>query len=111
MCTYRPGRPTKYRPATGDGIKPPAKAGEYRIRNSDGVIVYIGETNDLARRMSEHIRSGKLSVGENAGTFEFQVADGRSTSRTRREHEREKIVKHHPELNKSKGGEGRPAGK
>ena len=111
MCAYKPGRPTKYCPATSRGTKPPAKAGEYRIRNSGGKIVYIGETNDLARRMSEHVRSGKLSVGESAGSFEFQVADGRSTSRTRREHEREKIAKHQPELNKSKGGEGRPAGR
>lgn len=111
MCTYGPGRPTKYNPTTGAGTKPPSKPGEYRIRNSDGQIVYIGETNDLARRMAEHIRSGKLSVGSNAGTFEFQIADGRSTSRTRREHERDKIAKHQPELNKSKGGEGRPAGK
>lgn len=111
MCTYQPGRPTKYNPTTGIGTKPPAKPGEYRIRDSSGVIVYIGETNDLARRMAEHIRSGKLQVGSNAGTFEFQVADGRSTSRTRREHERKKIAKHQPELNKSKGGEGRPAGR
>lgn len=39
------------------------------------------------------------------------VADGRSTSRTRREHEQQSIEKHHPTLNRSKGGEGRPAGK
>lgn len=111
MCTYQPGRPTKYNPTTGSGTKPPAKPGEYRIRDSSGVIIYIGETNDLARRMAEHIRSGKLPVGPNAGTFEFQIADGRSTSRTRREHERKKIAEHQPELNKSKGGEGRPAGR
>lgn len=111
MSLYGAGRPTKYNPTTKAGTRPPSKPGEYRIRDAGGRIVYIGETNDLARRMAEHIRSGKLPVGTNAGTFEFQTADGRSTSRTRREHEREKIAKHQPELNKSKGGEGRPAGR
>lgn len=46
-----------------------------------------------------------------AYTFEYKVADGRSTSYTRREHEKKKIKEHDPVLNKSKGGEGRPAKK
>ena len=46
-----------------------------------------------------------------AYTFEYKVADGRSTIRTRREHERKKIKQHNPVLNKSKGGEGRLAKK
>ena len=108
MSAYKPGRPTKYDPSTGTGTKPPARQGEYRIRDASGNILYIGETNELSRRMGEHIRSGKLASGY---TFEYQVADGRSTSRTRREHERAKIKQHQPPLNKSKGGEGRPAGK
>lgn len=108
MSTYKPGRPVKYNPSTGAGTKPPACQGEYRIRDVNGSILYIGETNVLSRRMGEHIRSGKLASGY---TFEYQVADGRSTSRTRREHERAKIKQHQPSLNKSKGGEGRPAGK
>lgn len=111
MPTYKPGRPAKYNPTTGTGIKPPAAPGEYRIRDSAGAIRYIGETNNLARRASEHIRSGKLPTGPAGGTIEFKVADGRSTSRTRREHERAKIAQHQPPLNKSKGGEGRPAGR
>lgn len=40
-------------------------------------------------------------------TFEYKVADGRSTTKTRREHEQVKIKQHQPPLNKSKGGEGR----
>lgn len=108
MSTYKPGRPSKYNPSAGTGVRPPAMPGEYRIRNAGGSMLYIGETDNLARRMAEHIRSGKLAAG---CTFEYQVADGRSTSRTRREHERAKIKQHQPPLNKSKGGEGRPAGK
>ena len=112
MSAYKPGRPNKYNPTTGAGQKPPAKPGEYRIRDTAGSISYIGETNNLARRTGEHIRSGKLSTGETgAGTIEYKVADGRSTSNTRRKHERQKIEQHQPPLNKSKGGEGRPAGR
>ena len=80
--------------------------GEYRIRDADGDITYIGMTNNIQRRMGEHVRSGKISSG---GSFEYKTADGRSTSRTRGIHEQAKIKQHDPPLNKSKGGEGRPA--
>lgn len=108
MAIYKPGRPTKFNPTTGAGQKPPEKPGEYRIRDADGNLTYVGETNNLQRRMNEHIKSGKLSEG---GTIEVKVADGRSTSYTRRVHEQQKIAQHQPPLNKSRGGEGRPAGK
>lgn len=112
MSVYKPGRPIKYNPTTGAGQKPPSKPGEYRIRNGSGNIMYVGETNDLARRTGEHIRSGKLPSGEGcSSTIEYKVADGRSSSATRREHERQKIEQHKPPLNKSRGGEGRIAGK
>lgn len=112
MSVYKPGRPTKYNPTTGAGQKPPSRPGEYRIRDDSGDITYIGETNNLSRRTGEHIRSGKLPAGNCCNsTIEYKVADGRSTSATRREHERQKIEQHNPPLNKSRGGEGRPAGK
>lgn len=111
MAIYKPGRPHKYNPSTGTGQKPPAKPGEYRIRDENGHISYIGETNNLFRRTNEHIRSGKLPVGNGCkSSIEYKVADGRSTSRTRREHEQLKIAQHKPAQNKSIGGEGRPAG-
>ena len=112
MSIYKPGRPSKYNPTSGQGIKPPNKPGEYRIRDGSGTIVYIGETNNLFRRTGEHIRSGKLPCGNRIrSTIEYKVADGRSTSNTRRNHERDKIAQHNPALNKSIGGEGRPAGR
>ena len=108
MSPYSPGRPQKYNPFTGKGHKPPKCPGEYRVRDAAGTIAYIGETNSLARRMREHMRSGKLQPG---CTLEFQVADGRSSSRTRRAHEQAKIAQHNPTLNRSIGGEGRIAKK
>lgn len=112
MSVYKAGRPHKYNPTTKKGDAPPSKEGEYRIRNAKGTIVYIGETNNLKRRMNEHIRSGKLPCGEGENsTFEYQLADRRSSSSTRREHERQKIEQHSPALNRSGGGEGRIATK
>lgn len=108
MAIYKPGRPNKYNPTNGSGHRPPSAPGEYRIRNSSNKITYVGETNDLHRRMNEHIRNGKLSEGTGI-SFEWKSADRRSTSRTRRMHEQAKIKQHQPEWNKSRGGEGRPA--
>lgn len=108
MSTYKPGRPFKYHPATKKGSKPPPLAGLYRIRSQQGRMLYIGETCNLARRIREHIRSGKISVDPACpSVVEFQIADSRSTSRTRRIHERKKIARYKPCLNKSRGGEGR----
>lgn len=101
---YKSGRPSKYDPFHSCGSCPPQKAGHYRVVNKAGNIVYVGETNSLSRRMSEHINGGKLKRGE---TFEFKIADGRSSTRTRREHEKLKIKRHNPFRNSSAGGEGR----
>lgn len=62
MGIYKQGRPKKYNPKTGEGQKPPSAPGEYRIRDENGDIVYIGETNNLNRRMNEHIKSGKIKT-------------------------------------------------
>ena len=77
MSIYKAGRPWKFDPTTGAGHRPPNSPGEYRMRDGSGCITYIGETNDLARRMREHIRSGKLPTGQGCGsTLEYMVADG-----------------------------------
>ena len=58
----------------------------------------------------EHLRRGKLAQEETrGGTLEWKTADGRSSSRTRRQHEQAKIARHDPPLNRSVGGEGRIA--
>lgn len=106
MSVYSPGRMKKYRQGDGKEKMPPKKAGEYRIRNSSGIVVYVGETCNIYRRMNEHKNSGKFGKDE---SFEYHVADGRSTSVTRREHERRKIEQHKPERNSRAGGGGRQA--
>ena len=101
MGIFRKGRPSRQ--------APPHKPGLYRFRDRNtGEIDYIGETVNLARRIGEHFRSPK-PVSPKTHHAEWQMADGRSTSRTRRAHERAKINQHKPRQNKRDGGGGRRA--
>jgi hypothetical protein len=89
MATLKPGRSkTK---------APPHKPGIYRLKRG-GKVEKVGESSDLARRKREH---KKANPGHD---FEYQVADSRSTSKTRRRHEKRQIKKYHPPLNQRKGG-------
>ena len=40
MSVYKPGRPSKYNPASDTGKEPPHRPGEYRIRSTDSNIEY-----------------------------------------------------------------------
>ncbi len=108
MTKYKPGRLNKWNPTARKGSEPPKTAGEYRIRTGNNRMKYIGETNNLDRRINEHIKSGKIRKDQ---TVEWQEAKGTSTSNTRRKHETGKIEKHKPFNNKRGGGGGRPSGK
>lgn len=100
---YKPGRPSRQ--------EPPDAPGEYRWRDREtGQVDYVGETNNLHRRCLEHERSDK-PFSRDTHHFEWKQADGRSTSRTRREHEAAKIRQHQPPLNQRAGGGGRRAKK
>ena len=96
---YNSGRPSRQ--------APPNKPGEYRwINKKSNVIVYVGETNNLRRRMLEHERSEK-PVSRETHYFEWKKADGRFSVDKRRQHEKDKICLHKPLLNKVAGGGGR----
>ena len=102
MSIYSQGSPSKQ--------EPPDKAGAYHlIEKKMQEMQYHGETSNLRRRKQEHFRSGKYSPETH--DFAWKQADGRSTSKTRREHERKKIAQHSPPHNKRAGGGGRPAKK
>jgi len=107
MGTYKRGRLNEYDPFN-KAEKPPNQPGEYRIINkSSGTqeIKYVGTSVDVGRRIGEHRRGGKIADGDKVAV---QIADGRSTAKTRAAHERATIAKHQPTGNKSIGGEGRP---
>ena len=108
MSTYPRGPFRKYDPEAKEGSKPPHTAGAYRFAKKEtGKIFYEGESGDLARRMSQHISTGKLDPAVH--DFLHKAADPRSTSATRREVEAAHIVKHWPAGNKRGGGGGRSA--
>ncbi len=103
---YKAGRPQRYSVERGCATNIPAVPGEYRIYTQAGRSKYVGETNNLRRRIQEHIRNGKLRKGQ---YVEYLVADGRSTSSTRRQHESKSIANKKPTTNKRRGGGGRKA--
>lgn len=101
MSIFKPGRPSRQ--------QPPSRPGLYRwVEIATGIVSYIGETNDLRRRMREHERSD-APWDRTTHHYEWKPADGRSTSRTRREHEKAKIRQHDPPGNRNRGGGGRKA--
>ncbi len=107
MPLYNSGRAKELHPLKGRGQRPPKAKGEYRILDEvTKKPVYIGVTNNLDRRMHEHIHSGKIS-GKNS-IFAYKVANGAATQQALNDHERMKIKKHSPALNKRAGGAGRP---
>ena len=105
MSAYRRGRPNKYNTMTCEGTPPPPVVGEYRIRYQHGALKYLGITNNLERRMREHIYSGKIS--DNAPTFEWMPALPGTPYSEIRKHEQMKISILKPEGNQNNGGGGR----
>ena len=93
----RRGRPAR--------TPPKNKPGVYRITNKkNDKVKYIGETNNLARRKREHVRTGNLNPKKER--FEHQTSP-KSTTDQRRSQERTQIKRHNPPRNQRRGGGGR----
>ena len=100
MGIFKRGRPSRQ--------KPPTSPGMYTFRNrKTGERDYIGETSNLKLRVAKHLALGAVSLVTHV--VEWKLADGRSTSKTRRAHERRMIDRHDPPLNRRRGGGGRKA--
>lgn len=108
------GRPFEYVPATTTrcayGTPPPREPGVYRFLSPGRTITYIGETNNLARRLYEHLYTGRF-LEERGDTFAYQVQrrDSRCGSVERRVTEVAQILQHQPSGNRDDGGGGRIA--
>ena len=100
---FKRGRPSRQEPSEKPGI--------YFFRNKRTKEVdYVGETKNLKRRKKQHLDSKTFKkLDLEVHWFESKEADGRSTSRTRRQHESSKIDRHKPCLNQRRGGGGRKA--
>ena len=106
MKTYKPGRPKEYRPLEGSLNQIPKAKGEYRILSKDKEVMYIGVSNNINRRVREHIRTGKICLDN--PIVACKKADGRAGQSRLNDHERQKIKQHDPKLNQRAGGAGRP---
>ena len=96
MGVYKRGRPSRQ--------EPPSSPGQYIFRDrKTGERVYIGETSTLKLRIAKHLASGVFSLVTHL--VEWKLADRRSTSKTRREHERRKIDQHKPPVTTDVGAE------
>ena len=93
---------TKVRP----GEKIPNKPGAERwVSKKTGKVVYQGESSNVNQRIAQQkTRQEDIHPWE-LREAQYKLADGRSTSKTRREHERRTIERHNPRFNKSGGGE------
>jgi hypothetical protein len=104
-ATYPRGRYRNLRP----GEKPPAKPGAERyVSKKTGEVVYQGESSNLRVRIAKQ-KSAKMPYTRGNYQPQYKVADGRSTSKTRRQHEARKIKQKKPRFNQRAGGGGRPA--
>ena len=63
----------------------------------------------LMRGLISKQKSDKMPYTRGNYQAQYKVADGRSTSNTRRKHEKAKIQQHRPKFNKKAGGGGRKA--
>ena len=105
MATYKPGPYTNVKP----GKKVPAKPGAERyVSKKTGKVVYQGETSNLRSRISRQ-KSDKMPYTRGNYQAQYKPADGRSTSNTRRKHEKKKVQEKKPKFNLRPGGGGRKA--
>jgi hypothetical protein len=101
---FGPGRPFEYNPFSDSGTEPPDEAGWYRVCDAAGDPQYDGITNDLPRRLVEHIRAENIKLGEK---FVYKVAKKGTPYEQLRSHEVKKIERDKPPRNLRGGGGGR----
>lgn len=104
MGIYERGRPKKYDAINDTGKIPPKVAGEYRVRDKDGNLKYLGISNDINRRIKEHKKTGKINADDRI--VEWRPVKPGTPYEKIKEHERKKIKEKHPYDNKAPGGEG-----
>ena len=100
---FERGRPFRYDPFSGDGTAPPKEPGLYFVLKHKKKV-YTGETNNISRRLPEHVRTGKIKPGEKV---DYKVGKKGSSSEERRRVETQKIQYHNPQRNERGGGGGR----
>ena len=81
----------------------PKSTGVYHIQTSGGNVKYVGVSNNLQRRLQQHIAGDKFKKNN---TFVYGKAKPNISAKTLGRTEKQHIAKHKPYLNKTKGGNG-----
>ena len=81
---------------SGTSAPSPVNGGVYALLNDEGTVVYVGRTNDLARRQMEHSRDSIM------GALNFQILYKTDDYATMRGLEQIEYERYHPALNKSR---------
>ena len=79
------GHPTHPFSTLGIAVFAPARSGVYVICNQQGQCVYVGQSNDIQRRLSEHLNDTTHTMHAHGGvSFAYDLVDG-DLARTLRE--------------------------
>ena len=88
----------------------PPGPGIYLFRNMrDDMILYVGESGNLRRRINRHRAERRPFANIRTATIFWIPLDNRSTSTSRRRIEKKLINQHNPKYNQNIGGGGRIA--
>ena len=86
--------------------KLPEQAGIYRFVNKvTGTVDYVGQTNNIKRRIGEHKRSGNFNSAIH--NIVYGIAKASANRDALCFTEKQHIKKHRPQKNKTQGGNGR----
>jgi hypothetical protein len=105
MSTFKRGRPTTIRRLRHLKLEP-NQPGRYRVHSQGGAVVDVGECSDSRWRVREPFKDERTPP---RGYMTVVKADGRSTSKTRREGERRDYAKFAPKNGRRRAGGGRRA--
>jgi len=98
------GRPPEYNPYEE---RLPEQIGVYRVKDQSGQVQYVGSSNNVNRRISEHKRSGTIVEGDIVSVTKFHGNTGQNTVG---EYEKKEIKRLNPKQNEHPGAPGRPWG-
>jgi len=71
------GEPTIPLTTLGIAIFAPAASGVYAICDANNAYVYFGESNDIQRRLTEHLNDATHCIHRHgAASFTFDLVDG-----------------------------------
>lgn len=76
----RPGDPAFQFSLLGIALNAPAASGVYAICDGQGNYLYFGESNDIARRLTEHLNDARHPMhGHGASRFAYELHDNALT--------------------------------